>query len=266
MSNPTSPNKRKFEEVSKENDSNSITKHIAAKGVAVASPRPLTICVEGNIGCGKTTLLGHMALQQGVSVLEEPVAKWRNVRGQNLLDLMYQAPGRWAHLFQTYVQLTMMQQHLQPCEGRLKVLERSIHSARHCFVENLYQSGHMCDAEYNVYCEWYDMITTHLTVPVDLIVYLRVSPEEVARRIRQRGRQEEQGIAPQYLQELHRLHEAWLTSAALPAPLLVLPEGLSLQEMTERIHARIAALPSPALPAAADVTAPRPALAEISAN
>lgn len=47
--------------------------------------RPITICVEGNIGCGKTTLLNYMANHSDVEVMEEPVKKWRNVKGKNLL-------------------------------------------------------------------------------------------------------------------------------------------------------------------------------------
>ena len=45
-------------------------------------------------------------------------------------DLMYQDPVRWSHLFQTYVQLTMMQNHVKPCHASVKIMERSIHSAR----------------------------------------------------------------------------------------------------------------------------------------
>lgn len=44
-----------------------------------------TVSVEGNIGSGKSTLLQHFAKFNDVEVLQEPVDKWRNVRGYNLL-------------------------------------------------------------------------------------------------------------------------------------------------------------------------------------
>lgn len=47
--------------------------------------RPITVCVEGNIGSGKTTLLNQLGLLPDVEVFQEPVEKWRNVRGKNLL-------------------------------------------------------------------------------------------------------------------------------------------------------------------------------------
>ncbi|KAK8749239.1 hypothetical protein OTU49_015748 [Cherax quadricarinatus] len=46
-----------------------------------------TVCVEGNIGSGKSTLLEHFSKFDDVEVLQEPVEKWRDVRGCNLLIL-----------------------------------------------------------------------------------------------------------------------------------------------------------------------------------
>ena len=44
-----------------------------------------TVCVEGNIGSGKTTLLDYFSKFRDVEVFPEPVDKWRNVKGLNLL-------------------------------------------------------------------------------------------------------------------------------------------------------------------------------------
>lgn len=52
----------------------------------VKGPKPkFTVCVEGNIGSGKSTLLKHFSEFADVEVFQEPVQKWRNVRGYNLL-------------------------------------------------------------------------------------------------------------------------------------------------------------------------------------
>lgn len=47
-----------------------------------------------------------------------------------LQDLMYKDPRRNAMAFQSYVQLTMLQMHQTRCDSDIKVMERSIHSAR----------------------------------------------------------------------------------------------------------------------------------------
>ena len=57
--------------------------------------KPFTVIVEGNIGCGKTTFLEHFSrFEKRVEVLTEPVDRWRNANGHNLLELMYKDPER----------------------------------------------------------------------------------------------------------------------------------------------------------------------------
>lgn len=56
----------------------------------MVSPRkfynsPFTICIEGNIGSGKTTFLNHFQNFNNATILQEPVNLWRNVAGVNLL-------------------------------------------------------------------------------------------------------------------------------------------------------------------------------------
>lgn len=50
--------------------------------------KPFTVVVEGNIGSGKTTFLNHFNKFTDVEVLQEPVDKWRNVQGHNLLVII----------------------------------------------------------------------------------------------------------------------------------------------------------------------------------
>jgi deoxynucleoside kinase len=47
--------------------------------------RPFTVIVEGNIGSGKTTFLNYFSNFKDVEVLQEPIDRWRNVQGHNLL-------------------------------------------------------------------------------------------------------------------------------------------------------------------------------------
>lgn len=53
----------------------------------IASPKkqPFTVLIEGNIGAGKTTFLNHFKKYDDVCLYTEPVEKWRNVQGFNLL-------------------------------------------------------------------------------------------------------------------------------------------------------------------------------------
>jgi len=44
-------------------------------------------------------------------MMPEPVHMWQNVGGFNTLDLLYKDARRWSMVFQSYVQLTMLQNH-----------------------------------------------------------------------------------------------------------------------------------------------------------
>ena len=134
---------------------------------------------------------------------------------------------RWAMPFQSYVQLTMLEHHLQARPGRtVKLMERSIYSARYCFVENMYKSGVMEGSEFEVLDQWYNFATgeSGLDIGVDLIIYLRTTPEKALERMKERNRGEEAGVPLDYLKDLHTLHEDWLIHKKhpLPAPVLVI--------------------------------------------
>ena len=83
--------------------------------------------MEGNIGAGKTTFLKNFdKYSKSVEVIPEPVQKWRDVKGHNLLEKFYQEPKRWSMLLQTYVQLTMVQNHSLSCTKPIRIMERSM--------------------------------------------------------------------------------------------------------------------------------------------
>ncbi|KAF3708495.1 Thymidine kinase 2, mitochondrial [Channa argus] len=192
------------------------------------------ICIEGNIASGKTTCLEYFSKTSNIEVLTEPVSKWRNVRGHNPLGLMYQDPERWGITLQTYVQLTMLDRHLSFISAPVRMMERSIFSAKYIFVENLFRSAKMPEVDYAVLGEWFDWITTNISIPVDLIVYLQTSPQICHERLKQRCREEEKVIPLEYLESIHQLYEEWLikrTSAPLPAPVLVIPADHDLEKM-----------------------------------
>ncbi|OWR44057.1 putative deoxynucleoside kinase [Danaus plexippus plexippus] len=198
--------------------------------------RPFTVLVEGNIGSGKTTFVEHFKQFEDISLLTEPVEEWRNLRGWNLLDLMYKDPAKWAMTFQSYVAMTMLEMHRRPTSTPVKLMERSLYSARYCFVEHMRKEGTIHPAQFAVLDEWFRFIDREIPIEVDLIVYLRATPSVVYERIRKRARSEEQCVPLSYLEALHSLHENWLvnrTHAECPAPVLMIDADLDLSQITE---------------------------------
>ncbi|XP_063616959.1 deoxynucleoside kinase-like isoform X1 [Cydia splendana] len=204
--------------------------------MTTANTKPFTVFVEGNIGSGKTTFLEHFRQFEDITLLTEPVEEWRNLRGWNLLDLMYKDPTKWAMAFQAYVSLTMLDMHRRPTATPVKLMERSLYSARYCFVEHMHRSGTLHPAQFSVLDEWFRFIHNEIPIQADLIVYLKTNPVIAHERIKKRARSEEQCVPLSYLEELHTLHEDWLvnrTHAECPAPVLVIDADLDLSQITE---------------------------------
>ncbi|ELU17389.1 hypothetical protein CAPTEDRAFT_178371 [Capitella teleta] len=196
--------------------------------------KKFTVAVEGNIGCGKSTFLNYFMKSSNTEVLMEPVNSWKSVQGHNTLELMYKDSQRWSLTFQSYVQLTMLQNHVKKQRKAVKMMERSIYSAKYCFVENLYKNGMMPGVDYAVLSEWFAWMQKSCNIGVDLIVYLRATPETCMDRIRQRNRKEESLVPLEYLESLHELHEDWLihqTKFPVPAPVLVLEADKGLSDL-----------------------------------
>ncbi|KAF6034882.1 TK2 [Bugula neritina] len=121
----------------------------------------------------------------------------------------------------------------------VKMMERSLFSARYCFVENLHKSGKLADFDFQVLNEWYDWIMDNQKVNVDLIVYLRSTPETCLNRMIKRSRTEEAGVPLEYLESLHELHEDWLIRKkfAYPtAPVLIMDADKELEEFKQDIE------------------------------
>ena len=193
------------------------TAAMAKSDSSIGRAEKVTIAVEGNIGSGKTTLLKYLKDTDQAHVVDEPVEKWRHVTpgaDGNLMELMYKNPMRYAYLFQSYVLLTMMEAHEEEhiSNGPYKVMERSVYSARYCFIENLRKMTPplINELEYAVSTQWFDYLIKHRRPQVDLIVYIRTSPAICLSRLQKRNHSEEVGVSLAYLQSLHELHEDWL--------------------------------------------------------
>ncbi|XP_041048398.1 thymidine kinase 2, mitochondrial isoform X4 [Carcharodon carcharias] len=167
------------------------------------------ICVEGNIASGKTTCLEYFAKACNIEALKEPLSKWRDIWSHNLLTVP------------------------------IRMIERSIYSAKYVFVENHYRGSIMPEVDYAVLTEWFNWIVTNTDIPVDLIVYLQTTPETCYQRLKTRCRNEEKVIPLEYLETLHELYEDWLIKQAsfkVPAPVLVIPADHDLQKMLKQFE------------------------------
>lgn len=87
---------------------------------------------------------------------------------------MYKDPSKWAMAFQAYVSLTMLDMHRRPTNTPVKLMERSLYSARYCFVEHMMRSGTLHPAQFAVLDEWFMFTLKEIPIDIDLIGKLQV--------------------------------------------------------------------------------------------
>ncbi|XP_012943903.2 thymidine kinase 2, mitochondrial-like [Aplysia californica] len=93
--------------------------------------------------------------------------------------------------------------------------------------------------EFEILNECHNWVNENEDIHVDLIVYLRASPEVCSKRIQKRNRSEEAGVPMEYLESLHRLHDEWLLHGKrgkLPAPVLVIDADKDHSELQTKLE------------------------------
>jgi deoxyadenosine/deoxycytidine kinase len=174
------------------------------------------VVLAGNIGAGKSTLVGMMADRLGFKPYFEPVAE-----NPYLADF-YQDMPRWAFHSQVFFLTHRVRSHRALMDDPYSVVQdRSLYEDAEVFARNLFLHGRMSEREWQTYLGLYQTMAS-LLPPPDLVVYLQASIPTLRRRIQRRGRGFEAGISDEYLGELNALYERWAGSFEL-APVLVVP-------------------------------------------
>jgi len=174
------------------------------------------VAVAGNIGVGKSTLVQMLCSEMGWDPFYEPVAD-----NPYLADFYADMPA-WAFHSQVFFLAHRLRAHVQLAGHDNSVIQdRSVYEDAEIFAENLYRQGHIQPRDYKTYRELYETAAQFLPAP-DLVIYLRASVPTLLNRISNRGRDYERTIAPEYLQSLNDLYEAWIDNFIL-CPVLAVP-------------------------------------------
>lgn len=174
------------------------------------------LVLAGNIGAGKSTLVGLLAQRLGFRPYYEPVAE-----NPYLLDF-YADMGRWALQSQLFFLTHRVKTHRALMDDPCSVVQdRSLYEDAEVFARNLHEQGSMSGRDWCTYRELYTTVAD-LLPPPDLVIYLRASVPTLKRRIAKRGRDFEAAIPDEYLAGLNRLYEEWIEGFDR-APVLVVP-------------------------------------------
>jgi deoxyadenosine/deoxycytidine kinase len=174
------------------------------------------VAVAGNIGVGKSTLVGMLCDKLGWEPFYEPVTE-----NPYLADF-YRDMTTWSFHSQVFFLTHRLKAHNELSQRPSSVIQdRSVYEDAEIFAQNLFLQGHIRPRDYQTYRELYETVLCFLPPP-DLVVYLRASIPTLKNRIARRGRDYERDITPEYLSSLNQLYEKWLSGFTL-CPVLTVP-------------------------------------------
>ncbi|RME39320.1 MAG: deoxynucleoside kinase [Thermoflexia bacterium] len=174
------------------------------------------VAIVGNIGVGKSTLTQMLSQRLGWEPFFEAVSD-----NPYLADF-YQDMARWSFHSQIFFLSRRLVHHYQLLQRPNSVIQdRTVYEDAEIFACNLYRQGLMSERDYRSYRDLYEIVRLILPPP-NLVVYLRASVPTLLHRIAQRGRPFERAITPEYLEQLNRLYEEWISRFNL-CPVLTIP-------------------------------------------
>ncbi|MBL9013061.1 MAG: deoxynucleoside kinase [Myxococcales bacterium] len=171
------------------------------------------IGIAGMIGAGKSTLAKALGDHLGIDTYYEPVAD-----NEYLADF-YRDTAKYSFAMQVYLLNRRFQQHQEIIwRNKSAVQDRTIYEDS-IFAKMLAKTGLMDERDYKTYVQLFRNMSNFMCKP-SVIVFLDVSPEASAERIRLRSRGVESKIELGYLRALHEGYEEFIESISKVIPVI----------------------------------------------
>lgn len=172
------------------------------------------VAVAGNIGAGKSTLTTMLADHFGWQPFFEAHAE------NPYLKKFYKNMPRWSFHSQVFFLGKRLEHHRRLADYPGSVIQdRTVYEDAEVFARNLYKQDRMKKRDWQTYSSLYHAVGAFLPHP-DLIIYLRASLDTLMTRIAARGREMESNIPREYVAQLNKQYERWMSRWTL-CPVMV---------------------------------------------
>ena len=162
------------------------------------------IAIAGNIGSGKSTLTNLLAKHYGW----EP--RFEAVDHNPYLEDYYRDIHRWSFNLEVYFLKERFRDLIAIAQTDHTIIQdRTIFEGVYVFMENNRAMGNLSDRDYHTYMELFEQMMSVVRLP-DLMIYLRASVPYLVGNIQQRGRDYEQSMQLEYLQNLNERYDDFI--------------------------------------------------------
>lgn len=162
------------------------------------------IVIAGNIGSGKSTLTSMLAKHYGWEAQQE------SVDNNPYLEDYYRDIHRWSFNMEVFFLKERFRDLINIAHSDHTVIQdRSIYEGVYVFMQNNRAMGNLSDRDYDTYMELFGQMMTVVRLP-DLLIYLRASVPHLVGNIQKRGREYEQTMQLDYLENLNQRYEDFI--------------------------------------------------------
>ncbi len=162
------------------------------------------IVIAGNIGSGKSTLTQMLAKHYGWEPRYETVAE------NPYLEDYYRDLHRWSFNLEVFFLKERFRDLIDIAHADHTIIQdRSIFEGVYVFMADNKAMGNLSDRDYATFMELFEQMMAVVRVP-DLMIYLRASVAHLVGNIQKRGRDYEQQIQLDYLENLNRRYDDFI--------------------------------------------------------
>ena len=162
------------------------------------------IAIAGNIGSGKSTLTQLLARHYGWE------ARYEAVDHNPSLEDYYRDIRRWSFNLEIYFLKERFRDLIDIAQAKHTIVQdRTIYEGVYVFMENNKAMGNLSDRDYQTYMELFEQMMEIVKMP-ELMIYLRASVPHLVGNIQKRGRDYEQTIQLDYLENLNRRYDEFI--------------------------------------------------------
>ena len=162
------------------------------------------IAIAGNIGSGKSTLTRLLAKHYGC----EP--RYETVEGNPYLEDYYRDIQRWSFNLEVFFLKERFRDLIAISQAEHTIIQdRTIFEGVYVFMANNHAMGNLSDRDFDTYMELFHQMMSLVKLP-DLMIYLRASVPYLVSNIQCRGRNYEQAIQLDYLQNLNERYDDFI--------------------------------------------------------
>ena len=162
------------------------------------------IAIAGNIGSGKTILTTMLAKHYGWE------AKFEAVDYNPYLDDYYKDIPRWSFCLEVYFLKQRFRDLLEISqETKTIIQDRSIYEGVYVFTANNKEMGNLSNRDFETYMELFELMTQVVKYP-DLMIYLKSTVPHLVKNIQKRGRDYEQTMPLEYLDNLNKRYDQFI--------------------------------------------------------